>query len=40
MLIMLLSKKKKIKEHSPIYTVIITKYNYVHIALAGKELGK
>lgn len=39
MLIMLLSKKK-IKEHSPIYTVIITKYNYVHIALAGKELGK
>jgi hypothetical protein len=33
-------KQKKIIEHNPIYTVIITKYNYVHIALAGKELGK
>lgn len=33
-------KQKKIKEHSPIYIVIITMYNYVHIAPAGKELGK
>lgn len=32
--------KQKIREHNPICTVIITKYNYVYTAPAGKKLGR
>lgn len=32
--------KQKIREHNPICTVIITKYNYGYTAPAEKKLGR